>query len=111
MPLTKPVPLTVATEVAVLLQVPLADASVKGVADEAHNVVVPVIKPDTGNGFTVTTMDAADTPQPFVTVYDIMDVPADTPLIVPVPLMVVTDVLVLLQIPPADASLRGVVLN
>src|SRR6201994_4239 len=101
-------PLTVATPVAVLLHVPPVATSTRVVADPTHTVVVPVMDPATGDGLIVTTCVDATLPQPFVTVYDIVAVPADTPPTVP-PLTVATPVAVLLHVPPVATSASVVV--
>ena len=67
-PLTTPVALTVPTEGVTLLQIPPAAASVKAVFAPAQTRAVPVIVPGLGNGFTVTTFDAASVPQLLVIV-------------------------------------------
>lgn len=108
-PLTNPEPLIVATDVLVLLHTPPDVTSLKGVVDSSHTVATPEIEPDTGSGFTVTTVAVADTPQPFVTVYDIVAVPTDAPLTKPELLTVTIDVAVLLHTPPMAASLKRAV--
>ena len=67
-PVTMPVVPTVATVVAVLLQVPPVVASLNPVVAPAQTVAVPVMVPADGNGLTVTTLVAAAVPQPLVTV-------------------------------------------
>ena len=59
-----------------------------------------------GNAFTVT---VAFTAQPVPNVYDITDVPADTPVTTPPALIVATAGVALLQVPPAVASANTVV--
>ena len=105
MPVTTPVvePI-VAIAVALLLQVPPAVASNKGVVAPTHIVVVPLIA--LGPGLTVTMIVAEQVPK----VYDIIAVPNDTPVTIPVAGSIDATVGSLLpQIPPADVSLRVVV--
>ena len=60
-----------------------------------------------GNGLTVTTVATA---QPLASVYEIVVVPAETPVTIPVPdPILATPVLVLVQIPPPVASLSRIV--
>ncbi len=65
---TRPVPLIVATAVAVLLHTPPPAASVSVVVPAGHSEVVPVMVPATGSGFTVTILIATAVPQLLVTV-------------------------------------------
>jgi hypothetical protein len=66
--------------------------------------------PAFGRGLTVTTAVAADVhPLPLVTVYDIVDVPAATPLTEPPVATVAAEVFVLLHTPLPAASLSEVV--
>ena len=66
---TTPVEPTMATPVAALLHPPPAERSLSDVvAPPAHTTARPVMAPAFGNGFTETTVVAAATPQPFVTV-------------------------------------------
>ncbi len=68
-PVTIPDVPTVATPVAVLLQVPPVVASLNEVVPVPHMVAVPLIDAGVvGNGFTVTTTVAAALPQLFVIV-------------------------------------------
>jgi hypothetical protein len=69
----------------------------------------PVIVPATGEGLTVTTTVVATEPQLLVTVYDIIDVPAVTPVTTPVALTLATPVDTELHTPPPAASVRFVV--
>lgn len=101
LPYTRPVEDTVATDVVLLLQVPPGTASLSCVVEPGHTVVVPKIA---GRVPTVTVAVAVQPPD----VYDITAVPGATPPTVP-PATVATAVLLLLQVPPAVASLRCVV--
>jgi hypothetical protein len=71
-------------------------------------MAVPVIAPATGNGLTVTIWVAAVVPQVFVTEYNIVAVPVDTPPTVP-PIAVAMPVLALLHTPPVAPSVNEVV--
>jgi len=63
-PYTRPEPDTVATAVFVLLHTPPVAASVSGVVDLTHRLVVPAIVPTDGDGVTVT--DAVATHEPII---------------------------------------------
>lgn len=52
-PVTIPAASTVATAVVALVHVPLPVVSASDVVDPAHTVVMPVIAPTAGSGFTV----------------------------------------------------------
>jgi hypothetical protein len=93
----------------VLLHTPPGAASLSGVADSSHTVSVPVIVPAAGKGLTVTTAVAAAVPQLFVTAYDMVVVPAETPVTTPVASTVAMPVSVLLHTPPDAALLSEVV--
>jgi hypothetical protein len=108
-PPTVPDELTVATPVNVLLHIPPGAASLSDVVPDPQTVAVPVIVPGAGSGLTVTTIVAAAVPQLLVTVYDMIVVPADTPVTVPEELTVAIAVSVLLHAPPGAASLSDVV--
>ena len=90
----------VATEVAVLLQMPPLVASVSNVADPSHKEKLPSIA--VGCVFTVTVAVAAQLP----IVYDTVEVPVLILLAVTVPpvLIVATVVVTLLHTPPPVAS-------
>ena len=111
MPVTKPVPLTLATPGVTELHTPPAEPvrSVNAVVSVGQMVSPPVMLPAFGEGFTVTIAVAATVPQLLVTVYDIVDVPAATPVTSPVPPTVAIPGLTLLQIPPPAASVKFVV--
>ena len=95
----------VATPVFVLLHVPPVVASLSIVVVPAHILVVPVIGVA---GFTVTTAVAE---QPAAVMKVIVEVPGDTPVIIPVAApAVATAVLLLLQVPAPAELLRVVVL-
>lgn len=81
--------------------VPPDAASVKVRVEPTHTVDNPVIVPALGSGFTVTNLVATAVPQLFVTVYEMIEVPADTPLTIPEtePIVAIA-VLVEDQIPP-----------
>jgi hypothetical protein len=112
-PITRPELLfTVATEVALVLQVPpgVPVASDNCVVLPLQTVVVPVIVPATTAGFTVILAVAVEVPHAFVTVYVIVEVPEETPVTIPfVELTVATAGLLLLQVPPLPVLVNGVV--
>ena len=66
-PVTTPLPPTVATPVTELLHPPPVTASVNGVIAPTQMVVAPMIGKVTGKGLTVTITVAAAVPQPLVT--------------------------------------------
>jgi len=105
MPVTTP---EVPTEIVLdkLLHTPPGIASVNGMVAPTHTVDGPLI--GAGVGFTVIILVAAQPP----TVYNIVAVPAPTPVTTPVPevpVTVATEVAELVHDPPAVASLRVMV--
>ena len=110
-PVTTPPALIVATAPLDELHTPPAVASDKVVVLPTHTVVVPVIAATTGSALTVTVAVTAVTqPAPLVTVYEIVEEPADTPVTTPPALIVATAPLDELHTPPAVASDKVVVL-
>ena len=99
-PVTTPTASTLARAGAPLLHTPPAVASESAVVVPGHTEYVPVIDPAVGSALTVTTAVVAAVPQPFVTVYDIVEVPADMPVTTPVALTVATPVATELHTPP-----------
>ena len=88
-----------------LLQEPPVVASVSNVVKPAQTLAVPVI--EAGKGLTVTLVVVI---QPVGKVYEMVTVPADTPVTTPVPEPTVALlVLLLLQVPPVVASVNAVV--
>jgi hypothetical protein len=108
-PVTIPVLLTVAIAVLLLLQTPPGAPSVNVIVEATHTLVAPVIVPGTGNTLTEKDKVAAAVPQELVTEYEMMTLPADTPDTTPVPLIVATDMLLLLHTPPGVPSVNVVV--
>jgi hypothetical protein len=100
-PYTTPEVPTVATAVLLLLHDPPEVTSLSVVVIEADSVVMPVIALTDGAAFTVT-VSAAMQPAPVVNV--IIEVPADTPVTMPVVPTVATDVLLLLHVPPPEPT-------
>ena len=100
-PVTTPVDEpTVATAVLLLLQCPPAFTSVSVTVEPAHTLAVPLMPV---NAVTDTVWVAR---QPPGVVYEIVTIPGDTPVTLPVEdTTVATAVLLLLQVPPATASL------
>ena len=103
-PVTFPDPSTVAVPVAALLHVPPVVALDKLVIDPTQTLVVPLI--DVGNWFTVT---ISVTVQPEEMVYEIYAVPTAPPVTIPVEPTEATDELLLVQVPPEEASDKDVV--
>ena len=97
-PPTTPPALTVATALLLLLQAPVPVASVSVIVDPVHTVDAPDIVPAPG---TLTRMPFfADTvPHALVTEYNIVSVPALTPVTMP-PVETVAFAFWLLQVPP-----------
>lgn len=101
---TFPDVLTVATVGLLLLQVPPAADSVIVVVVPVQIAAVPEIAPADGNGFTVTVVVAIAEPQELVIMYEIVVLPADTPVTFPEASIVATPVAEELQVPPVAAS-------
>lgn len=114
-PTNKPVTIpddepTVAINILAEDHVPPATVLKSVVVSVGHTFVIPVMVPAFVAGLTVTTRVAIAVPQLFVTVYDIVLVPAITPLTMPVAEpMVATAVLVDDQMPPVILLLNDVV--
>lgn len=102
-PVTIPVEApTVATDAFALDQAPPAGELVNVVVLATQVLAVPEII--AGNGFTVAVTDRK---QPVGKTYDTIEVPAETPLIMPLVLpMRATEVLPLIQVPPMVMSVR-----
>jgi len=82
----------VATEGELLLHDPLPDVSVSVAEEPIHSEVGPVIKPASGNGLMVMTLEAVAVPQLLVTAYRMVSTPAARPETTPVLLTVATEV-------------------
>lgn len=95
-----PIALTVATAALLLLQVPPDIVSVNVSDVPWQMVVTPVIKPGEGILFTVTVTVVNAVPQVPVTEYVIVVVPVSMPVTTPAEVIVATEVLLLLQLPP-----------
>src|SRR6478735_2592130 len=108
-PVTTPDPSIVATDSLLLLHTPLTVASLKVVVNPAHTLVVPLIAATTGIALTVIVVVLLPTQPLVVTVYEMMLVPAVTPLTTPLLSIVATDSLLLLHTPLTVASLKVVV--
>ena len=97
-PLTIPVEPTVAVAL-LLLHVPPPIPSVNMIDELTHTLAAPVILPAFGSGLTTIDLIAIAVPQPLVTEYPIVSVPAVTPVTIPVePTVAVA--LLLLHVPP-----------
>jgi hypothetical protein len=95
-----PVPI-VATPVVLLLQTPSAVALASVVFALAHTLSVPVIAATVGIALTVTTeLTVVVQLKPFVTTYEIVEVPAAIPVTIPEVPIVATEVLLLDHTPP-----------
>ena len=94
---------TVAAAVLLLLQLPPPVPLLVNVAvDPTQTVAAPLTMPAKAAGFTVITLFELNVPQLLVTVYLIVELPAATPVTTPVAAFTVaTDVLRLIQLPPA----------
>jgi hypothetical protein len=82
-----------------LLQIPPATEDVSVIRPETQTLVGPLIVPALDNGFIVTTNVADADPQPLVTVYLMVSIPAVTPVATPPDVMVALPNTVL-QTPP-----------
>jgi hypothetical protein len=106
-PVIDPVKETVAMLLFVLYQKPPGVASLNEPTLPVHNVVVPDIAAIVGTVITVTVMVLV---RPPISVYEIVTVPAATPVTIPEDVPTVAIVLsLLLQVPPLAASVRAVV--
>lgn len=104
---TTPEELTVATDELALLHVPLPEALLRGEAEPAHIAATPVIAE--GRATTVTTLVL--THPVVVNLYEMVEVPAATPVTIPEDEPIVaTPVLELIQVPELVALLKVVVL-
>ena len=95
---------TVAFAVEVLLQVTPVVTSLRVIVEPSHTDDGPVI--GAGVALTVTITVAW---QPPLKLYEIVAVPGDTPFTIPVVPIVATDILLLLHVPPAVASVSVMV--
>ena len=100
--------LTVAIVLSLLVQLPPVAASRRVPVKPVHIVVVPLMLPADGAGLTVITTPVLAVPQLLVTEYEILAVPADTPVTAPVAAVVATEVLLLDHTPPPVPSARVV---
>jgi hypothetical protein len=92
--------LTVALAVLLLLHVPPLTLSVSVIVAPSHTLEDPDIVPATGSGLTVIMVVVAAAPQPFVIVYEMVTVPALTPVTSPAEFTEAMPVLLLLHVPP-----------
>jgi hypothetical protein len=106
---TVPVAFTDATVASLLLHRPPAAASVRVILEPVHTVVGPLIVPATGAGLMVTGVLVDAVAQPVVTVYVILVMPAVTPVTTPDASTLAMAALPLLHTPPADVSVRVLV--
>ena len=102
-PVTTP-PETVAVPGLALDQLPPGARSVSVFTKPTHTVFVPVIVPETGNGFTDTGIDAYAVPQLLVIAYETKAVPAETPVTTPKVFTVSINGLELVQVPSETVS-------
>jgi hypothetical protein len=110
-PVTTPVLPTLAIAVLLLVHVPPAEVLFSVIVEPAHTVVSPEIIPANGSGLTVTTCKAVAEAQLLVTVYEIVDVPAATPLTIPDVPTVAIPSLALAHEPPGIVLLNDVTLS
>jgi len=108
-PVTRPPALIVATPGVALLHTPDEVTSASCVVEPTHTVGVPVIAATVGIALTVTVSVDTLLQPPFVTVYEITDVPADTPVTRPPALIVATPGVALLHTPDEVTSASCVV--
>lgn len=104
-PVTTPAELTLAIDALLELHVPPVVASVSVVVTPVQTDEAPDIAPIVVAAFTTIVVVREVDPQLFVTVYDIVAVPALIPVTTPEALIVATEVAELLQVPPVVASL------
>ena len=105
-PVTTPARSIVIAAGLLLVQVPrpFAVVSESGAVELLQTVGEPVIVPATGNGLIVTAAVDTAEPQVVLSVYDIVAVPALTPVTTPAAFTVATTVLLLVQLPPDAVS-------
>jgi hypothetical protein len=100
--------LTVVTAPLDELQLPPATLALRAVEALIHTEPEPLIVPASAVELTVIDFVAVALPQLLVTLYDIVAIPAPTPVTVPVALTVATAPLDELQLPAATLALRAV---
>lgn len=100
LPVTMPVADNETIEVDVVLQVPVAGVSASVVLLPIQVVREPVILPTAALGFTVILRETESLEQVLVTLYTMVAVPAFTPYIPPVRVVVATELFVERQVPP-----------
>jgi hypothetical protein len=106
MPVVIPVPPIVATAILLLLHTPEGVALVSVEVAPSQKESVPPIAATVVGMLTVTTLVAAAAPHALVMVYDIVAVPFEMPVTIPVAAPIVaTAGVVLLHTPPVDAEL------
>jgi hypothetical protein len=108
-PLTTPEELTDATEEALLLHEPPEPDVDNVIAELIHTEVAPAIVPAFGEALTVIVFVAVGEPHAPNTIYDIVAVPAATPVTTPEPSTVATDEVLLNHEPPETASVSEIV--
>lgn len=96
-------PLTIATPILLLPQMPPAAGSVSAPGEPMQNVDGPLIIPAPGGGLTTMVCVVRAVPQRLVTVYVRIAPPDETPVTVPLE-MLATDALLLVHIPPGAGS-------
>ena len=104
MPLTLPLPSTEATDASLLLHTPPVAVALSVMPAPTHTAVGPLMVPATGAGATVTPSVVNALAQPVVTVYVIVAVPEVRGVAMPAPLIVATEVLLLLHTPPGEVD-------
>jgi hypothetical protein len=104
-----PVEPTVAIPVALELHTPPEVALPSVMFAPAHTDDAPVMVPAFGSGFTVIDLVADTLPQLLVTMYEIIAVPAATPVVIPVEPTVAIPMALELHTPPVVALLRAIV--
>lgn len=109
MPFTVPVVVTLAVAGAELLHEPPDPVVDKEIPEPWHTVDGPDIAPANGAGSTVMFLVVKADPQPLVTVYVIITLPALTPVTIPDVFTVANAVLLLLHAPPVIVGVSVVV--
>ena len=103
---TKPLLLTEAALVLLLLQVPPEVVFESCEVVFLQMAVVPLIEPTDGDGFTITFLVTTPLQTPVPTVYVMATIPGEIGITVPVPLTAATVKSVVFQTPPTVASVK-----
>ena len=102
-------PLDIVARLLVIDHVPPDTALVNVDVEPTHSTDGPTMLPASGCGFTVIVLVVETDPQLLDTVYEMVSIPADTPVTIPEPVPTVAVVLLLLHTPPVVPLLSVIV--